>query len=291
MNKKGNAWVNISIIGLVLLILILGLITIVIFISDYPEKEEEKTNLDLFLKAVDSNKQQQPAEYLILNKNSLIDEGFLVSDSFTKIDIQDQEIDIFCYNSEHYGNLTNKKFTKEELNKNQSKVECNLGEEISDIELNTSSKLRDGDFIITIEAKGDNFQRLSGVYKWTRNIIIVEPIDNSINCGNWTKIDNQYSCNNQTTEIYNCELGGNECKIKEEIPKRIEGYNYAFATGKNLNGNLTIRFRVKASGLEDDCINFLFYDKVLRYDGSLKYVAEENEKNIGGKDFPLKICT
>jgi len=311
MNKQGK-WYVAAIIIISILIIIGGIIFLTIILSNKTEEKQENIDLKLYLKTIDSeNNRQKVSQYSIVNKNNnLLSKGISSSDSLTEIEINQNPIQIYCYSPDYYLNITNKKFSDNELNTNSSRVTCGV-KKISDIELSHEGKIEDGEEIITIKARGENFKYLSGVYSWTRNIKSVIPIKSSIKCANnWTNFsyqyredskdkfiwlpENHYSCNGQIQKCSSIDSTGKKCELSEEVPERFsKGYSHAFASGLNANETGTeINFKVKASNPdEQDCITFIFYDKDLRYNNGPELSSELNQENIGNdKDFPYKIC-
>lgn len=313
MDKKGIStlviWIIvIGIIFVVIISLILGLIVAIQKGKTKDAINFNETNLKLYLKAEDSEKQVK-SNYMILDKNNtLLSKGNLSEETFTEIRIPKiNETRIFCWDDNYYISIKNHTISEIELNLNASRFICDM-QKSGNISIKHEGNIAKKENIIPIMIQTDkSFKRLSFAVSWTTGILNVN-YDSGFQCS-WLNYSNynqetkhyawlpekHYLCGD---ELFICDEINpkNECIQKEEIPSRFGvGMDKAFTTGKSLN-NETYSFNLNINTVDtanlEDYIQLIFYDKDLRYmdDKSTVYLNELNGENLGNqRDFPYRI--
>ena len=296
MNKKGmSGLLIVGIIISIIVVLIFGVILAYVF-SNQPEKTQPENNMTIYIKAIDSKTNTQlPANYVILDsKSHLVSQGILVDDALTPVKVTGNSVKVYCYNSNHYTNEVDKKFTQYELKQNSSQITCPM-DKVGDLQITYKGNLSTNNLKVTV--KSSNFRYLSGVMTWTANIISAD-VKTQISCNNWTQYSyingtentplakNYYMCQNK---LYECSSVNDKCTLTTEVPKRFNNYN-VFTTGQDVKGNYTFDINTKTGNLNNDCLTLILYDQDLRWvNGAFEYVSEQNGQ-IGAKDYPIKFC-
>lgn len=260
MNKKGSliGWIF-AILGVVAIV---GLIILLIVASNQePKKVYNNETLDVYLSAKDSDlKKATTIDYKVFynSTNELISEGVIERNSYTELEnVSEENLTIYCGGQGYYHEVINKIFTEKEKADNLSKIECSVSK-IGKLTIESDSILREGEQIILLNVTSEsNTRDLSFCISWTPNIILVNT--------DYEQIDKPDRYEKTTDKCFNTHI--------------------------DLKDNSTIiRIDIKANEINDDELNFYFFDNDYVYsDGEYKLLSELDGNLGSNKDTEFQI--
>lgn len=311
MNKKGAGhWFGLIITAIIVIILIVLIIILAVIVGNSKSKDDNqmKNTLKFYLNAKDyDTKEQLIGEYLVRDmKGNILSNGDLEKDSLIEINSipYDEQIEIDCWNENHYMSIEYKNFTRVEIQNNASKFTC-YPKEAGNIKLEQIGNIGDG-IIINISTD-KHFNKVSALFSWTVGISEVVYQNKRKDCDtNWTNLyyynsteeinqtlpEGYYSCNGNIDKCK--EIDGFSCILEGEIPLRyLNRVDSAVYTGITIdNGYYELPIKVRKNELfsEKDFINVTIYDQDLRFIGNeLVYISQINGKDIESPDSSIIV--
>jgi hypothetical protein len=285
--------------GIIFFIIIIGVIVTILIISNENIINVEQTNnisMSIYLKTLDSNDLIQTSSNFIITdiNESIIFQGYTLDSGWTTALVDENSINLCCWDDSHYINEVKKIFTSEDLSNKKVKLECSMNK-ISEPKLNIIGNLSSD--LITLQIGVNNYFKNPRVCEsHSAGIINVNPSMTSSTCnsGFWknTSMKDVYSCGNQLMLCSSVDKV--ECKLKElYIPERFNNIvDNCYQLGFDLN-NESKQFTFKLSTLEIlnelDYIRFYVYDNELRYNNGFNIVSEVNNKDIGSPEESVEI--
>jgi hypothetical protein len=315
VNKKGLLGIVIFLIVIFIVIIIIATVLIIASKKGLFNKESNLETLPFYMQARESGTDKIiPANYRISyfnekNERVLVSEGKL-SDSYTEFNVPKTQLEISCYDENHYLVKAYKSFSEIDYQNNKSTFICDIVK-IGEINASYSGNFKNINNIIVLNISSDNYLfRPSICFSWTSGVSDVSLENQFIECQgsswrNWTifnatKKEYEYLPNGSyicgEDYIENCLfVEGNKCKkTTEEIPSRFKGLvDSCSYIDKEINNNtISLNILIKTEEFKNDLdkITIFLYDKDRRFiENDYKWVSEINGKDISAKDLELII--